>query len=81
MSGLVISIGGLEDSLKKAALSALLDYLQAVKVKDESKKNSRELRISDDILWVLQKYKRRDRVIVPTLKVLLFKIFFPFFMI
>ncbi|KAK1420140.1 hypothetical protein QVD17_21492 [Tagetes erecta] len=68
MSGLVISIGGLEDSLKKAALSALLDYLQAVKVKDESKKSSRELRISDDILWVLQKYKRRDRVIVPTLK-------------
>ncbi|XP_076886463.1 tubulin-folding cofactor D-like [Bidens hawaiensis] len=68
MSGLVISIGGLEESLKKAALSALLDYVQAVKVKDESETNSRELSISDDILWVLQKYKKRDRVIIPTLK-------------
>ncbi|KAI3800449.1 hypothetical protein L1987_28540 [Smallanthus sonchifolius] len=68
MSGLVISIGGLEDSLKKAALGALLDYIQAVKVKDESEKNLRELSISDDILWVIQKYKRRDRVIIPALK-------------
>ncbi|KAJ0758992.1 putative armadillo-like helical, tubulin-specific chaperone D, tubulin-folding cofactor D [Helianthus annuus] len=68
MSGLVISIGGLEDSLKKAALGALLDYVQAIKVNDESETNSRELSISDDVLWVLQKYKRRDRVIIPTLK-------------
>ncbi|KAK9056251.1 hypothetical protein SSX86_027347 [Deinandra increscens subsp. villosa] len=72
MSGLVISIGGLEDSLKKAALGALLDYVQAVKVKDESGKNSREFSISNDILWVLQKYKRRDRVIIPTLKTIEF---------
>nr|XP_043618972.1 tubulin-folding cofactor D [Erigeron canadensis] len=68
MSGLVISIGGLEESLKKAALGALLGYLQAVKAKDGTEINSRESRLSDDILWVLQKYKRRDRVIIPTLK-------------
>ncbi|KAL8192430.1 hypothetical protein R6Q57_027615 [Mikania cordata] len=70
MSGLVISIGGLEDSLRKAALGALLDYIQADKVKDENEKNSREWSISNDILWVLQKYKRRDRVIIPSLKMI-----------
>ncbi|KVH89203.1 Armadillo-like helical [Cynara cardunculus var. scolymus] len=68
MSGLVISIGGLEDSLKKVALGALLEYLQAIKVIDESEMNAREVSLSNDILWVLQKYKRRDRVIIPTLK-------------
>lgn len=73
LSGLVISIGGLEESLKKVALSSLLEYLQANKIKDESRTNSRESRLSNDILWVLQKYKRRDRVIIPTLKVLLFQ--------
>ncbi|KAL8235656.1 hypothetical protein R6Q59_016737 [Mikania micrantha] len=70
MSGLVISIGGLEDSLRKAALGALLDYIQADNVKDENEKNSRELSISNDILWVLQKYKRCDRVIIPSLKMI-----------
>nr|GFA44929.1 tubulin-folding cofactor D [Tanacetum cinerariifolium] len=63
LSGLVISIG-----LKKTALGALLKYLEAVKVKDESETNSREFSLSNDILWVLQKYKKRDRVIIPTLK-------------
>ncbi|KAL4562818.1 hypothetical protein LXL04_026849 [Taraxacum kok-saghyz] len=67
-SGLVISMGGLEDSLKKVALGSLLDYLQAIKVKNESEPNAKELSLSNDILWVLQKYKRRDRVIIPTLK-------------
>ncbi|XP_071718069.1 tubulin-folding cofactor D [Rutidosis leptorrhynchoides] len=70
LSGLVISIGGLEESLKKVALGALLDYLQAVKVKDATETNARVFSLSNDILWVLQKYKRRDRVIIPTLKTL-----------
>ncbi|KAL0347692.1 UNVERIFIED_CONTAM: Tubulin-folding cofactor D [Sesamum calycinum] len=32
VSGLVISIGGLQDSLRKASLSALLDYLQSTTI-------------------------------------------------
>lgn len=68
MSGLVISIGGLEDSLKKVALGALLEYLQAIKVTGETETNAREVGLSNDILWVLQKYKKRDRVVIPTLK-------------
>ncbi|XP_027113016.1 tubulin-folding cofactor D-like isoform X1 [Coffea arabica] len=62
ISGLVISIGGLQDSLRKVSLSALLDYLQGKEAKD------RESSLASDILWVLQNYKRCDRVTVPTLK-------------
>nr|XP_027106476.1 tubulin-folding cofactor D-like [Coffea arabica] len=62
ISGLVISIGGLQDSLRKVSLSALLDYLQGKEAKDG------ELSLASDILWVLQNYKRCDRVTVPTLK-------------
>lgn len=69
VSGLVISIGGLQDSLRKASLSALLDYLQSTIT--EGHDDSRELSLSMDILWILQKYRRCDRVIVPTLKVIL----------
>lgn len=68
ISGLVISIGGLQDSLRKASLSALLDYLQSTET--EGQNNSREFALSTDILWVLQNYKRCDRVIIPTLKVI-----------
>ncbi|KAL9142098.1 hypothetical protein ABFS82_14G146900 [Erythranthe guttata] len=59
VSGLVISIGGLQDSLKKASLTSLLDYLLD---------DSRQFSLSIDILWVLQKYRRCDRVIIPSLK-------------
>lgn len=61
-SGLVISIGGLQDSLRKASLGALLDYVQITESGD------REFCLSSDILWVLQNYKRCDRVTIPTLK-------------
>lgn len=74
-SGLVISMGGLEDSLKKVSLGSLLDYLEAIKVKDKSETNARESSLSNNILWVLHKYKRRDRVIIPALKVLLFQLY------
>lgn len=67
LSGLVISIGGLQESLRKPSLSALLEYLQGVKTEDE--RNSREYMLSSDMLWVLHKYRKCDRVIVPTLKV------------
>ncbi|GER46456.1 tubulin-folding cofactor D, partial [Striga asiatica] len=66
VSGLVISIGGIQESLAKASLSALLDYLQGTVTKGHD--DSRVLSFSDDILWVLEKYRRCDRVIIPTLK-------------
>lgn len=72
LSGLVISIGGLQDSLKKVSLSALLEYLKGVESEDHNTRMSREYMLSVDILWVLQQYKKCDRVIIPTLKVLSF---------
>ncbi|KAL8138024.1 hypothetical protein V2J09_004025 [Rumex salicifolius] len=66
LSGLVIAIGGLQDSLKKTSLTALLEYLHPTNGNEEI--SSRELSLSMDILWVLEQYKRCDRVIVPTLK-------------
>ncbi|XP_050236631.1 tubulin-folding cofactor D [Mercurialis annua] len=68
LSGLVVSIGGLQDSLRKASISALLDYLQAVETEDANEKRSREQMLSADTLWILQQYMKCDRVIVPTLK-------------
>lgn len=66
VSGLVISIGGLQDSLRKASLGALLDYLQSAET--EIHDDSRVVSLSEDILWVLQQYRKCDRVVVPTLK-------------
>lgn len=66
ISGLVISVGGLQDSLRKPSLNALLEFLQST---DENGNDSKEYNLSNDILWVLQKYKRCDRVVEPTLKV------------
>ncbi|XP_057805540.1 tubulin-folding cofactor D [Salvia miltiorrhiza] len=66
VSGLVISIGGLQDSLRKASLSALIDYLQNTIT--EGHDASKEPSLSMDILWILQKFRRCDRVIIPTLK-------------
>ena len=75
MSGLVISIGGLQDSLRKASISALLKYLQPVETEESNDRRSREHMLSADMLWVLQQYKKCDRVIVPTLKVMEFLCF------
>ncbi|XP_020891431.1 tubulin-folding cofactor D isoform X2 [Arabidopsis lyrata subsp. lyrata] len=69
MSGLVVSIGGLQESLKTASLSALLEYLREEdEAKDLKQQQSRESAICDDILWILQEYKKCNRVIVPCLK-------------
>ncbi|KAH7863931.1 hypothetical protein Vadar_023696 [Vaccinium darrowii] len=68
LSGLVISVGGLQDSLRKASLTALFEYLQALDARKQNELNSREVMLSTDILWVLQQYKRCDRVIIPALK-------------
>ncbi|KAL0725356.1 hypothetical protein Bca4012_039955 [Brassica carinata] len=65
MSGLVISTGGLQKSLKEASFSALLQYLGEGEANEQ---RSRESAMCDDILWILQEYKKCDRVIVPCLK-------------
>ena len=72
LSGLVISVGGLQDSLRKSSLTALLEYLQVVENEDQNKK-SREYMLSTDMLWVLQHYRKCDRIIVPALKVVTYK--------
>lgn len=68
MSGLVISIGGLQDSLRKASLVALLEYMREGEAKDPKEQQSRESALGDDILWILQEYKKCDRVMVPCLQ-------------
>lgn len=72
LSGLVISVGGLQDSLRKASTSALLEYLQPG---ESEEKKFREHSLSTDLLWVLEQYKKCDRVITPSLKVCSFNSF------
>ncbi|WOL10087.1 tubulin-folding cofactor D isoform X1 [Canna indica] len=67
LSGLVVSIGGLQESLSKASVTALLDYL-LVSDADRNERNLRERSLSTDFLWILQQYQKCDRVITPTLK-------------
>jgi hypothetical protein len=69
LSGLVISTGGLQESLRKVSTSALVGYLQDSNINTIDEGKSRECLLSHDILWVLQRYQKCDRVITPTLKV------------
>ncbi|GMH32082.1 hypothetical protein Nepgr_033926 [Nepenthes gracilis] len=69
LSGFLIATNGLQDSQRKASLVALVEYLRAINAVDLNERNSRELILSMDILWVLRHYKRFDRVINPTYKV------------
>ncbi|WVZ59552.1 hypothetical protein U9M48_009677 [Paspalum notatum var. saurae] len=68
LSGLVISTGGLQESLKKASTLALVGYLQDSDINTNCEGKSREYLLSCDLLWVLQRYQKCDRVITPTLK-------------
>ncbi|KAG2547955.1 hypothetical protein PVAP13_9KG142400 [Panicum virgatum] len=68
LSGLVISTGGLQESLKKASTSALVGYLEDSDINTNCEGKSREHLLSCDLLWVLQCYQKCDRVITPTLK-------------
>ncbi|CAM0956477.1 unnamed protein product [Alopecurus aequalis] len=68
LSGLVISTGGLQESLRKVSTSALVGYLQDSNINTIDEGKSRECLLSHDILWVLQHYQKCDRVITPTLK-------------
>ena len=63
LSGLVVSVGGLQDSLRKASVSSLLEYIQ------ESGSDG-EHRLCGDFLWILQQNRKYDRIIIPTMKVL-----------
>jgi hypothetical protein len=69
LSGLVIATGGLQESLKKASTSALVGYLENSTVDADCEGKSREYMLSCDLIWVLQHYRKCDRVITPTLKV------------
>ncbi|KAI5064124.1 hypothetical protein GOP47_0020794 [Adiantum capillus-veneris] len=79
MSGLVISIGGLGDSLGKVSLSCLLDFLQGehaslgLCIKDTD--NLLQDNSINDLTWlgkvltsITETYASNDRVIVPTYK-------------
>ncbi|XP_020084224.1 tubulin-folding cofactor D isoform X1 [Ananas comosus] len=78
LSGLVISVGGLQESLRKASLAALLEYLQCSEGDAGEERRTREYVLSADLLWVLRRYQKCDRVITPafkTIEVLLSKKF------
>ncbi|KAK1272673.1 hypothetical protein QJS04_geneDACA012360 [Acorus gramineus] len=68
VSGLVISAGGLQDSLRKTAITALLEYLHDPEIAKDNKRYTRESMLSVDLLCIIQQYKKCDRVIVPILK-------------
>uniref|UniRef100_A0A0D9XLC9 Uncharacterized protein n=1 Tax=Leersia perrieri TaxID=77586 RepID=A0A0D9XLC9_9ORYZ len=68
LSGLVISTGGLQESLRKASISALVDYLQDSGINTNAEAKNREYVLSCDLLWVIERYQKCDRVITPTLK-------------
>ncbi|KAL4199389.1 hypothetical protein AMTRI_Chr03g50890 [Amborella trichopoda] len=68
LSGLVISVGGLADSLRKASLAALLEYLEVSELDNCERKIEKDHMLCNDLLWVLQQYRKCDRVIIPTLK-------------
>jgi len=72
LSGLVISVGGLQESLRKASIAALLQYIQVPGGDTAEKRNTREYKLSTDLLWILQQYQKCDRVITPTFKVSLY---------
>uniref|UniRef100_A0A1D1Z903 Tubulin-specific chaperone D n=1 Tax=Anthurium amnicola TaxID=1678845 RepID=A0A1D1Z903_9ARAE len=68
LSGLVISIGGLQDSLRKTSTTALLDYIRVSGTAKDAMRDAKEHVLSADLLWILQHYQKCERVIIPTLK-------------
>ena len=69
MSGLVVSVGGLTDSLGKMSLNCLLNFLQgdASSAVEESSKNDW---LGVIITSIIKQYAGNDRVITPTFKVI-----------
>ncbi|CAK9217775.1 unnamed protein product [Sphagnum troendelagicum] len=70
LSGIVISVGGLADSLGKVSSQALIDFLQAAAVENLNGASG-DVHISwlgGELLHVLKNFARNDRVIIPALK-------------
>lgn len=63
----MISTGGLQESLRKVALEALIEYLKASAGGDAG--SDKEHMLSNDFVWLLQQHKKCDRVIIPAYKV------------
>lgn len=72
LSGLVISIGGLADSLGKVSSTALVEFLKST-YDQRTIPNSTEPHYSEwlglEISRILTEYASNDRVVVPALKV------------
>ncbi|KAH9316186.1 hypothetical protein KI387_024813, partial [Taxus chinensis] len=68
LSGLVICIGGLAESLRKASLSSLLEYLQVSNDGEPEINKEKAKWLSIDLLQILRCYPKVDRVVIPTLK-------------
>lgn len=68
LSGLVISIGGLADSLRKASLSALLEYIQISSDGEPKIDKEKAKWLSIDFLEIFRCYPKIDRITIPTLK-------------
>ncbi len=76
LSGIVISVGGLADSLGKVSSQALLDFLQAAAVENLNGASG-DIHISwlgGELLHVLKNFARNDRVIIPALKVFIISV-------
>ncbi len=72
LSGIVISIGGLTDSLGKTSSQALFDFLQAephVGSGIGALGDSNYVWLGKEMLQLLKTYKGNDRLIIPALKV------------
>lgn len=73
LSGIVISIGGLTDSLGKTSSQALFDFLQEephVGSGIGALGDSNYVWLGKEMLQLLKTYKGNDRLIIPALKVL-----------
>lgn len=68
LSGLVLSVGGLQESLRKVSVTALTEYIEVSEAVTDGNRNTRDYILSTDLLWIFQQYRKCDRVIVPTLK-------------
>jgi len=68
ISGLVISVGGLTESVTKAATSAMLDWTRASKGPGGS--NACAAKLSEALLALFIRHRRDGRVILPLLKTL-----------
>ncbi|XP_020584002.1 tubulin-folding cofactor D-like [Phalaenopsis equestris] len=68
LSGYVISVGGLQESLSKASKEALLEFIDVSEGYKIQNSNNREFMLSTDLLGVLQNNQKCNRIILPTMK-------------